>query len=101
VALYDLAAYLDDLDEASYFLKNRMENLALRADLLPWLELCDLWLDASRRAVRALWAHERGEPVAGLVRELREYFEAALAHHKRYAGRVLEPFVRYVLARTG
>jgi hyaluronoglucosaminidase len=92
-----LAAYLDDLDEASYHLKNRMENLLLRADLLPWLELCDLWLDASRRAVRALYAEGRGEPVAVLVRELREYLDAAVTHHKRYAGRVLEPFNRYVL----
>lgn len=96
-AVCALGAYLDDLDEASYHLKNRLENLALRAELLPWLELCDLWLDSSRRAVRLLFARRRGESVEALARETREYFDAALAHHKRYAGRVLEPFIRYAL----
>jgi hyaluronoglucosaminidase len=96
-AVCALGAYLDDLDEASYHLKNRMENLALRAELLPWIEQCDLWLDAGRRAVRMLFARQRGDGVQALARETREYFDAALAHHKRYAGNVLEPFVRYVL----
>lgn len=100
-AVCALAAYLDELDEASYHLKNRLGNLALRADLLPWLELCDLWLDTGRRAVRALFALERGEPVAGLARELREHLDAATAHHKRYAGRVLEPLARHVLGLVG
>lgn len=95
-----LAAYLDALDEASYHLKNRMENLDLRAELLPWIELCDLWLDASRRAVRVLFAQERGEPVDRLVHEIHEHLDAALAHHKRYAGRALVPFIQHVLERV-
>jgi hyaluronoglucosaminidase len=33
-----LRTYLDELDDACYHLKFRMENVALRRDLLPWIE---------------------------------------------------------------
>jgi hyaluronoglucosaminidase len=100
-ALDALEAAIFALDDASYRLKNRMENLALRAELLPWIEALDCWYDAGWRAIAALRAAEGGEPTARLLRMMREYYAEALAHHKRYGGRVLAPLVEYALERVG
>lgn len=94
-ALATLEGYIVELDAAGYELKNRMENLALRAELLPWLELLDCWYDASWRAIAALRAAERGEPAERLLRQMGEYEAEALGHHKRYAGRMLAPLVEH------
>jgi hyaluronoglucosaminidase len=98
-ALAALEAYIFALDAASYHLKNRMENLALRAELLPWIDALDCWYDAGWRAIAALRAIERGEAVDGLLRMMRECYAEALGHHKRYAGRILAPLVEHTLGR--
>src|SRR5690606_35543984 len=59
-AVAALQAYLDSLDEAVYHLRNRLSNLALRQDLLPWLEVLEHWYQLGRRALEALAAQERG-----------------------------------------
>ncbi|HMQ32999.1 MAG TPA: protein O-GlcNAcase [Chloroflexaceae bacterium] len=96
-ALATLDAYLGELDEASYHLKNRMGNLALRANLLPWLELCDLWCDMGRRAIWTIGAVARGTPEQAPLRELGELLAEARGHHKRYAGQVLVELGAYAL----
>lgn len=96
-ALGALEAYLAELDAASYHLKNRMGNLALRANLLPWLELADLWCDTASRATATVRAVAAGAPEAAPGRELREHLAEARAHHKRYAGDVLAELGEYAL----
>jgi hyaluronoglucosaminidase len=96
-ALGELGTYLTELDEASYHLKNRMGNLALRANLLPWLELADLWCDMGRRALWSLEALESGRPHEAPLGELRELLAEARGHHKCYAGDVLSELGEYVL----
>lgn len=92
-----LHAHLVALDEASYHLKNRMSNLALRRELLPWLDLLDQWCNASWSAMRVLEALEAGKPQRGLINQIRELLEGARRHHKRFGGRVLEPLAEHAL----
>ncbi|HLJ67176.1 MAG TPA: protein O-GlcNAcase [Chloroflexota bacterium] len=56
----ELAKYYTGLDEACYHLKHRMRNLALRQNLLPWIEALEgkLWL--GRYALMALQTVESG-----------------------------------------
>lgn len=99
-ALDALEAAIFALDAASYQLKNRMANLELRAELLPWIEALDCWYDAGWRAIAALRAAERGEPTARLLRMMREYYAEARGHHKRHGGRALAPLVEHTLERV-
>jgi hyaluronoglucosaminidase len=50
-AVHALQERLDTLDEACYHLKYRMENLALRQDLLPWIEVLEHWIWMTRRSL--------------------------------------------------
>lgn len=63
-----LSEYFDVLDESTYHLKNRMANLALRHDLLPWIEALDekFWL--GRGALRTLRAIEEGADYQSALR---------------------------------
>lgn len=100
-ALAALDAYLRELDAASYHLKNRAANLALRADLLPWIDLLDCWYDAGWRVIAALRGLERGEEVEGLLRGAAECYGEAARHHKRYASRCMAPLIEYTLGLAG
>lgn len=88
--------YLTELDEASYQLKFRMDNLALRNNLLPWIEALDLWVWMGRRALMVLQALERGEPCEKLLHMMREWRENALKHPKRICGQELMPISAFV-----
>jgi hyaluronoglucosaminidase len=59
-AVTALSRYLDVLDESCYFLKNRMPNLRLRDDLLPWIEALEARFWTARRAIMTLKAIETG-----------------------------------------
>lgn len=80
-----LVAYLTELDEACYHLKNRMGNLALRAELLPWIDLLESAAEMGRLAIAAL-----SEPGAKKGR-LQELYKAVTTHHKRIGGDSLLP----------
>jgi hyaluronoglucosaminidase len=95
-AVQALDAYLTDLDEAQYHLINRLENLALRNNLLPWIEQLDNWTQMARNGLRILRGLERGEPDRLALHLFREYRQAALTHPKRIAGRLLEPLGGWV-----
>lgn len=82
-AARELDAYLVELDEACYHLKNRMANLALRAELLPWIDLLETKAELGRRSLAALGGARRE---AGRLRELRA---AAANHHKRIGGEAI------------
>lgn len=72
-ALDALTSYCDVLDESCYFAKNRMANLRLRRDLLPWIEALEARIWLTRHAVRALVAfqtHQDYEPCVNSTLEI-------------------------------
>jgi hyaluronoglucosaminidase len=96
-AVKKLQSYLDELDEAGYHLKNRMGNYALRNNLVPWIELLEHWVWASRRAIAVLEAMESHEDYSKPLRWLRESFEEIEHHPKHIAGKELLPLLQYAL----
>jgi hyaluronoglucosaminidase len=96
-ALAELADYLTSLDEAIYHLRNRLRNLALRADLLPWLEQLENWYHAGRSALTVLAARHAGQSHGAEVKQLRAALDAARRHPKRIGGELL-PLAEHALA---
>ncbi len=96
-----LDAYFNELDEATYHLKFRMENLGLRNNLLPWIELLEHWLWMGRRALIVLRAIESGDSYQQPLHMMTENLEDAQKHHKRIAGKVLLPLAQYVWQQIG
>jgi hyaluronoglucosaminidase len=120
----DLLAYLRELDEACYELRNRMENLELRGELLPWLEQLERWTWLGRWSVEALLSVQRAasgatapdgavalrsgpRPVVpatpevdpGLLRRIEEYVGKVERHPKRIGGTFLRPLALLALER--
>lgn len=81
-----LSRYLTVLDESIYFLRNRMRNLALRQDLMPWIEALDekLWL--GRHALACLRAVEEGGDVQKSLGTLEELLGEVERNSKRIGG---------------
>jgi hyaluronoglucosaminidase len=100
-ALHRLDDYVSSLDEACYHLKNRMGNLALRNNLLPWIELLEHWHWMTKRAVTVLLALDKGEDYEQPLHWMKESMEEVRKHPKRIAGNVLLPLADYVLEKTG
>lgn len=97
-AVHALDDYLSRVDEACYHLNYLMPDLALRHDLLPWLELLDYWQDMSRHALAALRAREQGHARERSLRIAREWRQLVARHPRQITGDVLLPLVDYVLA---
>lgn len=97
-AVHSLDDYLSRLDEACYHLKYYLPDLALRYDLLPWLELLDYWQDMARHALAALCAWEHGHPLERSLQIAHEWRQLVARHPCRITGDVLLPLVDYVLA---
>jgi hyaluronoglucosaminidase len=100
-AVEALKAYLAALDEASYHLKFRMDNLKLRQELLPWIEKLDQWVWLGKFTLQALESHARGDSIEPLVGRIRELRADALAHPKRIGGTVMLPLVDWALEKFG
>ena len=98
-AVEALMDYLTELDEACYHLKFRMRNLALRNELLPWIEVLEHWLWAARRANELMQAVQAGEDSDRALERLREPLSEARTHPKRSGGRALLPFIEHALAQ--
>jgi hyaluronoglucosaminidase len=98
-AVQALEAYFTELDEACYHLKFRMDNLALRNNLVAWIELLELWLWMGRRALLVLQALERGEPHEQTFQMMTDWLDDVLKHHKRIAGKILLPLAEYVFEK--
>lgn len=81
-----LSTYLDELDESMYYLRNRMENLALRQSMLPWIEALDdkLWL--GRFALVALRTVQQDEDVRPARKRLHEQLADVRRNPKRIGG---------------
>lgn len=99
-AIRALEGYLNNLDEAGYFLKNRMTNLQLRDDLLPWIEALEDWVWMGKRALRTLAALDRDEPYRQPAHAMEQSLQEIAGHNKRSGGRVLQPLADYVHERV-
>lgn len=96
-AVRALDEYLTAVDEALYHLKYRMENLALRDNLLPWIELLEAWGWSVRYGFGVLRKIEQGIPFDDPLWRMQEYWALAKRHHKRIAGHIVVPLVEYML----
>jgi hyaluronoglucosaminidase len=83
-----LEAELQRLEAAVYHLRNRCANLALRADLLPWLAQLERWLHVGLAALALLLAAPLANR-AQLRRRLTRALAAARAHPERVAAEAL------------
>lgn len=92
-----LENYLTILREDCQELLARLADSALLAEILPWLELLELWLELGLQALALIRAAESGwsaGPQAQLLGELRV---VVTSHRCRIAGNVLLPLVDYAL----
>lgn len=99
-AVSALSHYLDQLDEAIYQIRNRVSNVSLRQNILPWVDSLDekLWL--GRRALTLFRAYQAGDAVPRMVTWLQESLEEVHANPRSIGGRgvielaecVYEPF---------
>ena len=96
-ALDAFTAYLDELDEACDHLKFRMRNLALRNELLPWIEALEHWLWSARFALEVLDASHAGEDLKRPLARAQERLATAKAHPKWIGGRAFLPLIEHVL----
>ena len=92
-----LRHHLIALDEACDHLKVEMPNLALRNELLPWIDALETWVWMGRHALEALEAQHSGRTQDAPMGRVRELHQWALAHHKRIGGRCLEPLAASAL----
>lgn len=99
-AIDQLSHYLNDLDESCYFLKYRMANLALRDNLLPWIEALDGWAWLGKRAVSAVRSMESGVNYERALRELQRQLDEVSRTSKRIGGNAVLPFAKYVLEQA-
>lgn len=95
-----LEAYLAELDEAAYHLKFRMDNLALRNNLIPWIEKLESWVWMARFALQVLRALESGQPTRRPLYRLKESCASAGHNTKRIGGNCIQPLADYALAQV-
>jgi hyaluronoglucosaminidase len=95
-----LMSYFDLLDESCYHLKNRMRNLALRQDLLPWIEALEEKFWMGRGAIRCLRALEAGTEYMSALRFMDELVASISVNSKRIGGTVLLELPRLVHERV-
>ncbi len=100
-AVRALEAYFVDIDESGYHLKNHMENLALRQNILPWVETLEDWMWMGRRALTALRAIEAGAPNDVSVRIVKRSLDDLRRNMYRSGGEALAPLAEHVLACAG
>lgn len=100
-AVAELEAYLTALDEACYYLRHYLRDLALRREIQPWSERLATWAELGSVGLALLRAHEAGRRDEGLLRRWREA-EATLARgEKRIADDALAPLRACVRAHPG
>ena len=99
-AVRELSEYLDTLDEATYHLKNRMGNLALRQNLLPWIEALDEKLWMGRGALRTLCALDRGEEHLSPLRFMEGLWAETRRNPRSIGGTSLSRLVQHTRKRV-
>ncbi len=95
-AVQALGQYLGLVDDSCYHLQYRMSNVALRADILPWIVCLESWVWKGRQALRVLEMMEEGCPYDPPLHQMEEYLAVAQNQDKRTYGSVLLPLAEYV-----
>jgi hyaluronoglucosaminidase len=95
-----LERYLVSLDEAVYHLRYRLPNLALRNDLLPWLEKLEHLAWMGRHTLAVLQAAEHGAPLERARRQWMEATEAYTKHPMHLSGEALAQWMQIVNRRV-
>ena len=98
LAFNDLKMYLLELDEACYHLLNRMDNLALRQNLIPWIVSLDRWQRAGQDALEMIEACEAGLGCEQTRQHLLDYLRMIRAGNKRIGGEALKAIIDYALS---
>jgi hyaluronoglucosaminidase len=96
----DLEAYLDHIDDACYHLLNEMDNVVLRTELIPWIDLLQRWVQMARRAIQVLRALETGEKYEPSLQRMNALLDEIQKHPKRIAGRSLLLLSAYTLEQV-
>lgn len=99
-AVQTLGEYINSLDEAGYALKNRMRNLQLRNDLLPWIETLESWAWLGKRALLTLELLDCDGRYQHAARQMEQSLEEIDGHSKRIAGRALLTLAQYARERV-
>jgi hyaluronoglucosaminidase len=97
VPITKLEAYLNPLDEACYHIKFRMENLALRQDLLSWIEVMEHWIWMTRRAITVIRGIETGQHSTEALSSMLEYKALIQRHSRKVPLEPVMPVVMYAL----
>ncbi len=98
-AVARLEVYFNTLDESCYELKNRMANLRLRSDLLPWIEALEDRVWMARYALRVLRACETGGNVQAPLRTVEELVAQVQSSTKRIGGTAVIELAEYARGR--
>lgn len=99
-AVRELEAYLAEIDEATYTLKFRLENLALRANLLPWIEILEHWMWMTRFSIKVLRSIQQEQPFDDDLNRVYEYREAICSHSKHIATQALQPIAEIAIQQA-
>jgi len=95
-----LSGYLDELDESCYHLKNRMQNLALRRDLLPWIEALEHKVWMGRGALRILRALESEDNPQSGVKLAEDCLASTRQSEKHIGGKGIVKLAKYALRQA-
>lgn len=88
-AVDGLREYFSRIDESLYFLRNRMHNLALRHDIMPWVEALDDKMWMGRFALNVLADVARRKDLTDQLARLDEMISDVQRSAKRVGGRYL------------
>lgn len=91
-----LSEYLDLIDESLYQIRNRMPNITLRQNILPWVETLDAKLWLGRRALNLLRDLQAGDDIASKVNWLHESVEEVRTNPRSIGGQRLTELGEFV-----
>jgi hypothetical protein len=100
VRCFALEDYLTQMDENGYTLKFRLENLALRNNLLPWIEIMEhnMWL--AHFSLKVLRMLEQAQEYLPALSRVHEYREWITRHPKQIATGALYQIADIALEKT-
>lgn len=96
----ELVSYLEELDEACYHIVNRMENLELRNDLLPWIEVLESWISVGRNALAVLEGLQKHTDYGHTLGLMKDALDEVHRHPKQITGGALMPLVDYCMQQV-
>jgi hyaluronoglucosaminidase len=99
-AIKSLEAHLNNLDNACYDLKFRLDNLALRQDLLSWIEVLEHWIWMVRRSLSVIHSIEAAQDYTAALTSAQEYRHLIQHHHRRVPLDALMPLVDLAIDRA-